>query len=370
MAFPERRRRAALGLGLGLGLALALLATAAAAGEGCRVAFDIGSSGIRAGASNSSAIPQADIDYLGALWAGNGMRDTVAPTIAALRELPQRAGFDAGCERVGVGFSALRLAWQQDAGDLQTALARIRTDSGVAVLVVPQGTEGAYAYAGAKRALGEKFTTSHVLDIGGGSLQIAGESSSFGAPLGQKLWQRLLCRQLRAADATPCALQPMNADDVAAARAIAAGNLQGVASALAGPVSMTATSRPVTRGILPALKRLGGARIGPRGLQRADIGAAIDRIAPLTVAKTAELAGSPANHAAYLLSDLLLVEALMRASGVEHLKVAEIELNNLTGLLADDRAFEWGRHYDCYLDRLRRTGEQAYLSDPSSCPPR
>lgn len=361
MVLAELLRRAALGL------ALTLLAAGPAASETCRVAFDIGSSGIRAGASNDSAMPQADIDYFGALWSGAGLGETLAPTIAALRELPQRAGFDAGCERIGAGFSAWRLAWQQDPDKLEAALARIRTNSGVPVLVVPQGTEGAYAYAGAKRALGAKFATSHVLDIGGGSLQIAGESSSFGAALGQKLWHRLLCRKLRTTDATPCALQPLSGDELAAARALAVDSLNGVATALPGSVSMTATSRPVTRGILPALKRLGGARIGPHGLRRADIGAAIERIAPLTVAETADRVASPAKHAAYLLSDLLLVEELMRVTGGEYLKVAEIELNNLAGLLADDRAFEWGRHYNCYLDRLRRSGEQAYISDPATC---
>jgi len=365
MAVSERYRRAALGPFLGL--FLALLATAAAAGDACRVAFDIGSSGIRAGASNSGAMPQAEVDYLAPLWAGTGLRDTVAPTIAALRELPQRGGFDAGCERIGVGFSAWRLALQQDAGELHAALARIHSESGVAVLVVSQGTEGAYAYAGAKRALGARFSTSHVLDIGGGSLQIAGASSSFGAALGQKLWQRLLCRRLRATDVAPCALQPLSGEELAAARAIAADSLQDVATALPAGVSLTATSRPVTRGILPALQRLNGTVTSPRGLRRADIGAAIERIAALTVTETAELVASPAKHAAYLLSDLLLVEELMRVTGGEYLKVAEIELNNLAGLLADDRAYAWGRRYDCYLARLRRSGEQAYASNPATC---
>jgi exopolyphosphatase/pppGpp-phosphohydrolase len=361
MCRAERLRRAALGL------AFALQTAAAVAGDTCRVAFDIGSSGIRAGASNSKAMPQAEIDYLGPLLAGAGLREAVAPTIAALRELPRRAGFDAGCERIGVGFSAWRLALQRDADGLQAALSRIRTESGVAVLVVPQGTEGAYAYVGAKQALGAKFSTSHVLDIGGGSLQIAGESSSFGAPLGQKLWQRLLCGKLRATDATRCALQPLSGAELAAARAIAADSLQGIATALPAGVSMTATSRPVTRGILPALKHLGLARTGAHSLRRADVGAAIERIAPLTVAETAALVARPADYAAYLLSDLLLVEELMRASGVEQLNVAEIGLNNLAGLLGDDRAFAWGQRYDCYLDRLRRNGEQAYASDPATC---
>ena len=349
------------------GLALALLAAAAWAYSGCRVAFDIGSSGIRAGASNSTAMPQTDIDYLGPLWAGGSLRQTLAPTVAALRELPRDAGFGPDCERVGGGFSAWRLALQQDAGELLAVMARVRADSGVAVLVVPQAIEGSYAYTGTRLALGPTLATSHVLDIGGGSLQVADADHSFGAALGQKSWHRLLCITLGRGGDAPCTLQPLTGDELAAARRLAKESLQGLEAALPEAVRMTAISRPVTRGILPALEHLGSATTNPPSLLRSDIEAAIARIAPLSVAETAKLIDKPKHLAAYLISNLLLVEELLRATGSDELQAVDIELNNIAGLLADDRAYAWGRHYDCYLERLGRIGEQAWASDPATC---
>ena len=81
------------------------------------------------------------------------------------------------------------MATQEDRRKLAGDLEAIRSASGVAVLVIPQRQEGAYGYLGARHLLGNRLTTSHILDIGGGSLQIAGESHSFGALFGQKLWQ-------------------------------------------------------------------------------------------------------------------------------------------------------------------------------------
>jgi hypothetical protein len=350
-----------------LGLALTLLAAAAWADSGCRVAFDIGSSGIRAGASNSAAMPQADIDYLGPLWAGGSLRQTLQPTVTALRDLPRAAGFDPDCERVGGGFSAWRLALQQDVGELLAVMAHVRADSGVAVLVVPQAIEGGYAYTGAKLTLGPKLATSHVLDIGGGSLQVADAGNTFGVPLGQKSWHRLLCITLGRGGDVPCTLQPLSGDELAAVRRLARESLQGLEAALPGPVRMTAISRPVTRGVLPALEQLGSPATNPPTLQRPDVEAAIARIAPLSTAETAMLIGKPKHLAAYLISNLLLLEELLRATGSDELQVVDIELNNIAGLLADDRAYAWGRHYGCYLDRLGRIGEQAWASDPATC---
>ncbi len=65
---------------------------------------------------------------------------------------------------------------------------------------------------------------------------------------------------------------------------------------------------------------------------------------------------------------MLLVEGLLLATGGETLAVAEIDLTNIPGLLADDKAFAWPAHYGCYLDRLRSLGLAAYASDPASCP--
>ena len=65
---------------------------------------------------------------------------------------------------------------------------------------------------------------------------------------------------------------------------------------------------------------------------------------------------------------MLLVEGLLEATRGDSLMVAEIDLTNIPGLLADERAFAWQRHYGCYLDRLRGMGLDAYASDPDSCP--
>ncbi|MFZ2854013.1 MAG: hypothetical protein WAZ34_07875 [Rhodocyclaceae bacterium] len=330
----------------------------------------MGSSGIRAGASDSQVVTRAEIDYLGRLSSARDREETIAQTISALKELPKEGGFSPLCARVGGGFSAWRLALQQDAGQLVSALARIEAASGVAVLVVPQGSEGAYGYVGARQLLGSRLTTSHVLDIGGGSLQISGERTSFNDQLGQKIWQRELCRAIRTIRDTgqpPCTLPPMTGAELTAARALLANRLQSVRTKLGGSVSMTAISRPVTRGVVPAVARLLN-QFAPDTLQRPDLSAAIEALAGLTLAETATRLAIPLKYAAYLLSDMLLVEGLMQAAGTEELRTAEVDMTNLPGLLRDDRAFRWAASYGCYLERLRRFGLDAFASDPETCP--
>lgn len=350
------------------GLVFALFSASTVAFDGCRVAFDIGSSGIRAGASNSTVTARADIDYLGPLWAGRGLEETVAPTLTALHDLREKAGFSPQCVPVGGGFSAWRLAAKQGTGELASLLDRIHQQSGVAILVVPQLTEGAYGYFGARQLLGEALTTTHILDIGGGSLQVAGERTTFGEALGQKVWHRHLCQEIRNCETAPCVLQPMTGDELAIAREQAADKLKGVATALPERVSMTAISRPVSRGVLPALAKLAGGN-GPRkNFQRVELTAAIERLARLTLEETAALLGGSSAHLPWLLSDMLLVEGLLQATGGDALEVAEIDLSNIPGLLADEQAFAWQSHYGCYLDRLRGLGVEAYASDPATCP--
>lgn len=355
----RRLRCAALGL---------LLPALAWAGPACRIAYDMGSSGIRAGSTVSVVTTQVDIDYLGPLWAGRGLDETIPATIAALDNLPARARFPTNCVRVGGGFSAWRLALERDPEKLAASLAQIHAASGVAVLPIPQITEGAYGYVGAYRALGEGLTTSHILDIGGGSLQIAGQRTTYGAMLGQKAWHNRLCQALRNAETFPCTLQPMTDDDLALARRLASESLQGIPAALPEPVTMTAISRPVTQGVVPAVRRNVSPDAVRNGVRSADLAATIDRLAPLTLTDTAALVGTPLRYATYLFSDLLLVEGVLAAAGSDTLRVAEVDLTNIPGLLADDRAYRWAERYGCYLERLRHLGLAAYDSDPATCP--
>jgi hypothetical protein len=346
--------------GLWLWLAGCCLALLAHAEPGCRIAFDLGSSGIRAGASDSAVVVRADIDALG------DFGKALAPTIAALRDLPVQAGFSPECERMGGGFSAWRLALEQDRAALADALEQIRARSGVAVVVIPPAREGHYGYVGSRQALGARLTTSHVLDIGGGSLQMSGEGDGFASELGQKVAHRMLCEAIRHTTRVPCDLQPLAAAEVAQARAVLARAFAPVAQALPAGTRLTAVSRPVSRGVLPAVRHLAGG--AGDTLTHEQLGVAIDLLAGRRPGETPALAGLPAAHAAYLLSDLLLVESLLAATGGDALQVAEIDLTNLPGLLVDERAYAWAARHDCYLDRLRTLGLEAFAADPAACP--
>jgi hypothetical protein len=350
------------------GLTGCLLAAIATAGEPCRIAFDMGSSGIRAGQTGRPEVMRADIDYLAPLSAGRGLAETLPATTAALRELPASGGFGQDCARLGGGFSAWRIAANEDRKKLATDLANIRQASGVAVLVIPQRQEGAYGYQGARQLLGDRLATSHILDIGGGSLQIAGANRSFGALFGQKLWHRELCKALRQSTELPCALQPMTPQEVDSARALLRSRLHDIARDLPQGATMTAISRPVTRGVAPAVAHLFNrpgklSEISPTLLH-----ATLELNAGLNLDDMAARQGSDRTHAAYLISDLLLVEGLVEATGGHDLHVAEIDLTNLPGLLADDRGYRWVAQHDCYLRRLRTIGVGAYFSDPATCP--
>lgn len=349
------------------GLALCLLAGMAAAGQQCRIAFDMGSSGIRAGQSGRAEVMRANIDYLAPLAAGRGLAETIPPTIAALRDLPASAGFGDDCSRLGGGFSAWRMAAQADRQQLAGELESIRRASRVAVLVIPQRQEGAYGYLGARQLLGDRLSTSHILDIGGGSLQIAGQSHSFGALFGQKLWHRELCKALRNTSQLPCTLQPMTTAELDRARTLLRSHLPNIRRDLPQGATMTAISRPVTRGVAPAVARFFNRPDNLGTITPTMLRATLELHAGLSLDEMAGQLGSQGPHAAYLISDMLLVEGLIQATGGHDLQIAETDLTNLPGLLADDRAYRWSERHDCYLQRLRRMGVAAFYSDPASC---
>lgn len=352
---------------------LAGLAWSTQAEPVCRVAFDMGSSGIRAGADTAKATPRAEIDVLADVVADGRIDSTVDDTITALRTLPAKGGFTAACAHVGGGFSAWRLALRQGGGTVVAGLlADIRVRSGVALLVIPQEVEGRYGYVAAQRTLGPTLRTRHVLDIGGGSLQVAAADAGRGVELGQKSWNELLCDWLRGR-AGRCALEALDEPALRRARALAAQRLAGLA-ALNADDGLTAISRPVTRGIHPALRALADSgHIDPvlvrdDGFDAAAPSAALAVLAPLDLARRQELSGLGKSFAPFLVSDLLLVEGILRGTGAPRVASIEASITNLPGLLADSRAFAWAEHHDCYLARLRELGEAAYDADPARCP--
>lgn len=336
----------------------------------CRVAFDMGSSGVRAAAAGpgtTAAMPRRDLDLLQPLWRSQSLEEPLPQVIAVLQELPRQARWPADCARLGAGFSAWRLAWQLDGPRLLGQLRRLQTEAQVPVLVMPAQIEGRYAHESAQRVLGPRLATSHVLDIGGGSLQVAGVASSFSAELGQKAWHRRLCQALRSSPT--CVLEALDAAELQRARALLDAQLADLPIQLGAGVRLTALSRPVTRGVAPALARLRGAAgaQAASSLSLGDLRWAIGQLAPLPLQEVATRAGAAPAFATYLLSDLLLTEGLLRVTGGQALQLAELDLNNLPALLADERAFAWARHYPCYLERLAAEGPAAYFSDPSTC---
>ena len=135
MIFKTAFHTGLLGLALGLSGFGAYSAQAAQAAQAaqlapaCRIAFDIGSSGVRAGASNNPGVAHVDIDYLAPLWAGRGLEETFNPTAIALKNLPLGARFSSRCDRVAAGFSAWRLAWQQSASETAALMARMQAEA-------------------------------------------------------------------------------------------------------------------------------------------------------------------------------------------------------------------------------------------------
>ncbi len=362
------RQRAGLRAWLGgLLLATACAWAAPLQAQECRIAMDLGSSGVRAAASGLQAatlMPRRDIDMLAPLWAGQFLDPLLPAVESALVELPREAGWPASCPRLGGGFSAWRLAWRQDGPHLVDQLDTLRAHTGVAVVVIPAQVEGRYGHQSARQALGPRLATSHILDIGGGSMQVAAQDRAFGIELGQKSWRRLLCQTLGLGNDMACSLQPLSADQLRQARALADEQLREL-PAEAGPGTLTAISRPVTRGVRPALKALGADT--SEAIRARDLGDAIDRLAGLNLAQTLQATGSPPAFAGFLLSDMLLVEGVLRAMDAPTLAVAEAEINNLPALLRDDRAFDWARRHGCYLQRLRQSGPSAYFADPADC---
>ncbi len=351
-----------------IGLLLAAVGLAVQAEPVCRIAFDVGSSGVRVGASNSAAEAHVDIDFLTPLWAGLGLGGSALPTAAALKNLPLEAGLSAPCARVAATFSAWRLAWQQAADDTAALMARLQADTGVAVLVMPQSVEGAYAYASARQVLGRKLTTSHVLDIGGGSLQIAGTRSTYGQALGQKSWHQVLCATLRQSAVASCELQPMSVADLQIARRLLDQKFSDLPATLEPLTTLTAISRPITRGVAPAVRLLAASKAESADqLSAQDISTAISKMAGLSGNTTAALVSAPSNYVTYLLSDMLLLEGLLRATGSADIQVIEGTLSILPALLSDDKAFQWGARYGCYLERFKASGPNAYFSDPATC---
>ncbi|MBF0310298.1 MAG: hypothetical protein HQL56_12300 [Magnetococcales bacterium] len=352
-------------------------------GVPCRIGFDVGSSGIRVGFLEGPQTAKVSIDYLTDVWADDRIDVTVPATVEAFRRLPREAYLPTGCQAVAGGFSAWRLAaGQGDRRSLAATMAGIHRQSGVFLFVIPQEVEGHYGFVAAREAARGKLTTPFILDIGGGSLQIAGEARSWGVALGQKAWHKRLCARLKGSTEANCSLDPVGAGAMAKSREILSAELQSARESLGGGFALTAISAPVVKGMHPVLLYLarqgvlrGGVDAG--GFERRALEEAIRRLEGEDSASLLRMLEACRGEAVApvcstmgvgsLLSDMLLVQALLEALRIERVEVMAIEVNNVAGLLRDGRLAAWTKHYGCYLQRLQRDGVEAYASDPGGC---
>jgi hypothetical protein len=333
----------------------------------CRIVFDMGSSGVRVAASSMAEGSQThtrDIDLLTPLMQGQGLAPLLERVEAALRELPQAAKLPSTCLQIGGGFSAWRFAWAQDSALLVRQLAELREKTGVAVLIIPVSVEGRYGLESAQQALKSRLATTHIFDMGGGSLQVASHDRASGIELGQKSWSRLLCQKLRREGGATCSLLPLLGSELEQARNLVDQQLKELPNE-AGTGTLTAISRPVTRGIRAALNGFGMSK--DEVITLSELGWAIGQLSARPLAELVELTKLPVNFAQFLVSDMLLVEGVLRAMGLSSFWLVETPVNILPGILRDERAFEWARHHACYLELLSKAGPSVYFSDPAQC---
>lgn len=195
-------------------------------------------------------------------------------------------------------------------------LRTVRARTGVALCTLPGEVEAELTFLGARRWMGWRSGPLALLDIGGGSLEIAfgrGRLPDFVAslPLGAaRLTHEFLDGGV---DAPP-------PEQVRALRRRVRHQLRDVAARIRweGPRTAVATSRTFQQ-----LGRLCGAppgRHGPfveRRMRCADLGEAADRLAALTAAERARLPGISAPRAAQSLAGAVVGHTAMKLTGLE-----------------------------------------------------
>ncbi len=237
--------------------------------------------------------------------------DRLIEAICAARESAEHYGTE---DLVAFATSAVR-----DATNSESVLARVGAETGVALAVLTGPDEARMTFLAVRRWLGWSAGRLLVLDIGGGSLEIAGgideePDVALSLPLGAGR----LTRERLSGD-------PPRGKEVAALR-------QHVRTALAplGPVLVEfgAPDRAVaTSKTFRSLARLGGAAPyskGPRvrrtlsAEQLADI---LPRIAKLTAAQRGTLDGVSPSRAHQLLAGAVVAESAMAVFGVAAVEI-------------------------------------------------
>ncbi|GGO84323.1 Ppx/GppA phosphatase family protein [Wenjunlia tyrosinilytica] len=249
----------------------------------------------------------------------------------------------------------------RDAPNREEVLRAVLEGSGVELAVLPGVLEAELTFLAARRWMGWRIGSMVVIDIGGGSLEVAfgrGSRPDFRAclPLGAG---RLTREHLAAHD-------PPLPREVRALRRHVRAELQETAARIRweGPCSAVATSRT-----LQQLARLCGAapaRHGPfvpRSLARSDLRQALERLSALPAAERSALPGISSARARQAPAGAVVAATAMKSMGIEEMTVCPWALRE--GVLL--RHIEGGG--PAWWDGLRRlpTRSAAQADPVSAC---
>ncbi|MER5714558.1 MULTISPECIES: Ppx/GppA phosphatase family protein [unclassified Streptomyces] len=207
----------------------------------------------------------------------------------------------------------------REAGNADDVLARVRDETGVELQVLTGAEEARLTFLAARRWFGWSSGKLLVLDIGGGSLEIAygideEPDAAVSLPLGAG---RLTAGWLPG--------DPPDPEDIRALRRHARTEIArtvGEFSRFGSPDHVVATSKTFKQ-----LARLAGAARSTDGqyvqreLKRESLEAWVPRLAGMTAAQRAELPGVSEGRAGQLLAGALVAEGAMDLFGVETLEI-------------------------------------------------
>ncbi|MGW1722188.1 Ppx/GppA phosphatase family protein [Streptomyces sp. NPDC002306] len=240
--------------------------------------------------------------------------DGIEKLISVVREALQAAE-DKGVEDLlPFATSAVR-----EASNADDVLARVQTETGVELRVLTGAEEARLTFLAARRWYGWSAGRLLVLDIGGGSLEIAygmdeEPAAAVSLPLGAG---RLTAGWLPGDPPAPEAIRSLRRH----VRAEIARTV-GEFSRLGTPDHVVATSKTFKQ-----LARLAGAARSAEGLyaqrelKRESLEAWVPRLAGMTAAQRAELPGVSEGRSGQLLAGALVAEGAMDLFGVEALEV-------------------------------------------------
>ncbi|MDO0909592.1 Ppx/GppA family phosphatase [Streptomyces sp. DT2A-34] len=250
---------------------------------------------------------------------------------------------------------AFATAVVRGAPNRQEVVRTVRTRTGVSLCILPGEVEAELTFLGARRWMGWRSGPLALLDIGGGSLEVAfgrGRLPDFVASL--PLGAARLTHEFFADEDPPATRQ------VRALRRKVRHQLRDVAARIRweGPHTATATSRTFQQ-----LGRLCGAapgRHGPfmeRQLARSELREAIGRLAVLPAAERALLPGISAPRAAQSLAGAVVAHTAMKLTGLSTVTICPWAIRE--GIML--RHIEDGASWWAEISRLN---DEAVPSDP------